>query len=139
MSQPHLSTPSEVTAAFERFFRNMIRGIAANDPTSAALRMMDDFDFIENLLSCPGPDIRMAFVFKNAIRALRHYPQDGGSTEAQFDFVLAGMRHLMELSSTDKLRAGRLSRSRYQMRRALEWLDKVRKPRSRPGLSSNTR
>ena len=135
------STQADISQALEHLFRELIRVATTSTPRPRDYRMLwtEQLQDLRAILVGAEPGADLGAAFQSAVTKLLTYEPQSALIEAQIDMGRFGMRHLIELASSEPVAKSRLTSSEMELRGALAWLDTVRdssSPVTKPAQTS---
>ena len=128
MTENPLYNQNDITKAFEMLFRGLIRAVTTGLPELAIFGLRLDFNMVETYVANAEPGVSVDSAFKVALQRLTHHKPQSELIEAQLELARCGMRHMMELSSTERFAKAGRARTEEDLYAALVRLDAVRNP-----------
>ena len=122
------SVQADISEALVNLFRGFVRAATSSiTPTEGlVLSWVSDIHHLRQCLDRLEAGVNLGAAFKAAVNALTNHKPQSRQIEAQLDLGLMGVRHLIELASTEPMAKSRTATSERNLRGAVAWLDTVR-------------
>ena len=122
------SVQADISQALVNLFRGFVRAATSSiAPTEGlVLSWVSDIHHLRHCLDRLEAGVNLGAAFQAAVNALTNHKPQSRQIEAQLDLGLMGVRHLIELASTEPMAKSRTATSERNLRGAQAWLDTVR-------------
>jgi len=110
-----------ITAEVTEVIRNLLRAVAADDPSSATWKAAEQMDTVVELIKRYDQPLNFYGIM---LAAVKDFQENLPEQEWDRDYVRAaqqGIKYLTEISATDNAARGRASKRLDEFRSAMEW------------------
>ena len=119
--------PDIAASHFADVVRNLIRAVAADDPSRPSHAAAQEMKHvIELLLRCQEP-VGWYWLVSEAVREIQDCLPDDPDDRRYINAAKRGMKYLAESSATDNAARGRASRRFEEFRNAIRWSEENRR------------
>lgn len=121
------ANPAYIADRFADVLRNLVRAVAANDPSRPVHLAAEDMRFVSDLLQRCDHPLSWYSLFADAVRRVQATLPDGEDERRYVQAAKDGMKYVAEASATDNAARGRASRRLREFLDAIERLVQVRR------------